>query len=260
MQGFSAEYLAATRRGMWESRAALDVLSLEDRRLVVDVGCGTGVLARVLDEETPGRVLGVDVDRDLLSAAPVEAVQGDALSLPLPDDRADLVVCQALLVNLADPGAALAEFGRVSEDLVAAIEPDNGAVTVESTVPAEERLAARAREHYLAGSPTDPALGAVPDRFRGAGLSAVRTARYEHEQVVAPPYSETALEAARRRATGDQLAGQRERLLAGGMAPAEYEQFRADWRAMGRAVVDRMQAGEYRRREVVPFHLTVGRV
>jgi hypothetical protein len=34
----------------------------------------------------------------------------------------------------------------------------------------------------------------------------------------------------------------------------------SDWRAMGRSVVEQMQAGEYRRAEVVPFHVTVGRV
>lgn len=260
MHRFSAEYLSATRRGMWESREALDPLSLEDRRLVVDVGCGTGALARVLDEETPGRVLGVDRDHGLLADAPVATCRGDARTLPLSAGRADLVACQALLVNLPDPVAALREFARVSSDLVATIEPDNGAVSVESSVPAEERLTARAREHYLAGVPTDATLGAVPGLFREAGLSDVRTSRYEHEQVVAPPYSQAALEAARRRATGDQLATQRDQLLAGGMAPAAYERLRADWREMGRAVVDRMRAGEYRRREVVPFHVTVGRV
>lgn len=245
---------------MWGDREALAPLSLADRQLVVEVGCGSGEFTRVLTAETNGQVMGVDVDRTLLDEAPVETIQGDATALPIATARADLVVCQALLVNLLEPPAALTEFRRVSDDLVAAVEPNNAAVTIESTVSAEERLAARARTHYIAGIATDPTMGAVPDLFREAGLSDVRTRRYEHEQVLEPPYSEAAVAAARRRATGRQLASQREVLLAGGMSPEAYEEFREAWRSMGRTVVQRMDQGTYRRREVVPFHLTVGRV
>jgi SAM-dependent methyltransferase len=247
---------------MWESREALSPLSLADRDLVLDVGCGTGKLSSVLTEESPGTVVGIDRDRHLLreTPTPVSTVQADATELPVRDDAADLVTCQALLINLPDPPLALAEFVRCSSDLVAVIEPDNSAVVVESTVPAESDLSASMREYYIRGVETDVTLGPVPDLFRENGLTDVRTRQYDHERTIEPPYDEAAFEAAKRKATGSRLAEQRDTLLAGGMESEEYDSLRSEWREMGRAVIEAMQAGEYRRREVIPFYVTVGRV
>lgn len=247
---------------MWDdSRDALAPLDLGTRSQVLDVGCGTGELTRVLREETPGRVVGLDADRTLLAHADPPVVQGNALELPFPDDTFDLVVCQALLVNLPDPEAAVAEFRRVSSDLVAAVEPDNAAVSITSTADPEAHLAERARELYLAGSETDAALGAdAASVFEAADLSGVSTRRYDHERRTDPPYTEPAVEAARRKATGEGLASDRETMLAGNVTPEDLDDLREDWRAMGREVIEQMQSGEYHRREVVPFYVTVGRV
>jgi SAM-dependent methyltransferase len=250
---------------MWDdSRAALADLDLPGRTRVLDVGCGTGELTSVLAEEADGDVVGVDADPDLLGTAadvaPVAAA--DATRLPFPDDCFDLVVCQALLINLPDPAAAVAEFARVSSDLVAAVEPDNGAVIVDSTVDAERAVTARAREAFLAGVETDPTLGGAPTAalFGDAGLADVRTSRYDHQHTTEPPYSEADLAGARKKATGEALDEQRPTLLAGPLDEAGYDRLRADWRAMGRTVVEQMGAGEYRRRETIPFYVTVGAV
>jgi len=260
---FDAEYLRETRRGMWsDDREALDVLDVGPSDDVLDVGCGTGALTRVLAEETDGRVVGLDADRDLLraGACDVPVVAGDARSLPFADDSFDLVVCQALLINLPDPEGVVREFARVASDRIAAIEPDNERVAVESTVDAEPRLERRAREAYLAGVETDVALGPVPDLFERTGLGDVRVRRYDHTRTIEPPYGEVALKAARRKATGVGLDDDRATILAGGLAPEEYDDLRADWRAMGRSVVEAMQEGDYRREETVPFFVTVGEV
>jgi SAM-dependent methyltransferase len=160
---FSVEYLERTRAGMWaDSREALGDMDLPGRERVLDVGCGTGELTRVLVEEVEdGEVVGVDADVDLLAVAREYApvVAGDALVLPVAAGAVDLVVCQALLVNLPDPAAALAEFARVSTDFVAAVEPDNAAVTVDSSVDGEADLEGQARAAYLDGVETDAALG-----------------------------------------------------------------------------------------------------
>ncbi|GAB7093788.1 class I SAM-dependent methyltransferase [Halolamina litorea] len=262
MREFTPEYLEHTRRGMWESTAALDALALDDRERVLDVGCGTGELSRVLAAETPGEVIGVDADPRLLAVASEETglptVGGDATRLPFGDGVADLVVCQALLINLPDPAAAVREFARVSEDLVAAIEPNNAAVAVASTVDTEERLEREVREAYLDGVETDVAMGErVPDLFEAAGVDVIDRRTYEHEKLVEPPYSEPALEDAARKASGAGIAEHETELRAAGV---DYDELRARWREMGREVVAAMGEERYRRREVVPFEVTVGRV
>jgi len=276
---FSAEYLEHTRRGMWEDdRDALGGLNLPSRERVLDVGCGTGELTRVLAAETDATgegtdatVIGVDADPELLSVARgaergaeagprIGYLAGDATRLPVGDDAVDLAVCQALLINLPDPTAAVRELARVSSDLVAAVEPDNADVRVASTVDAEERLEREAREAYVAGVETDVALGdRVRDAFDAAGLVDVRTRRYVHEKRTEPPYAEDALRSAARKASGAGLADHRDELVAATSEDA-YDDLRGRWREMGREVVDAIGAGEYERVEYVPFDVTVGRV
>ncbi|GAA0246091.1 class I SAM-dependent methyltransferase [Haladaptatus pallidirubidus] len=263
MREFSADYLERTREGMWESRETLSALELDSRKRVLDVGCGTGELSRVLAEETPGKVVGTDADPRLLSVAQehVSVVTGDAHRLPFPDDSFDLVVCQALLINLPDPRRAVREFARISSDLVAAIEPDNSAVSVESTVPAEGDLSRRARAAYVKGVDTDVALGGEGTReaFEKVGLTDVSTRTHHHAKTVAPPYSARDLEAAEKKAAADALDERRETITKP-LSSGEYERLRAEWREMGRSAIEQMQANEYRRAEVVPFYVTTGRV
>ena len=282
MRRFSAEYLDHTRKGMWEDdREALADLALAGRRRVVDVGCGTGEFTRVLAEEAgpEATVLGVDADTDLLAVArdrvrerasegaegdgPDPAARqflaGDAIRLPVPDGAVDLVACQALLSNLPDPTAAVREFARATGDRVAAVEPNNAAVEVASTVDREADLEREAREAYLDGVGTDVALGdRIRSLFADAGLVDVRTHRYVHEKRRAPPYSEAAREAAARTASGAGLADHREELR-DALSAATYDDLRRRWREMGREIVSAMRDGEYERVELVPFEVTVGR-
>ncbi|WP_440770458.1 class I SAM-dependent methyltransferase [Natronorubrum sp. DTA28] len=272
MREFSESYLERTREGMWDdSREALEPLALETRSRILDVGCGTGELSRVLREEAgdDATVVGCDADLDLLAAAAdrdstgdsIPFVGGDALQLPFPDDTFDLVVCQALLINLPDPAAALEEFARVSTDLVAAVEPDNAAVEIDSSVESEDRLERRARRAYLAGVPTNVALGAdAREAFERAGLEVCETRRYDHVRTVEPPYSEGALLAARRKAIGAGLADDRETMLSGALTESGYDDLRSAWREMGRDVIEQMESREYCREEAVPFFVVVGRV
>ena len=247
---------------MWaDSREALADLTPEACDRILDVGCGTGELTRVCREESGGDVVGLDADAELLASVPGPTVRGDATRLPFADDSFDLVVCQALLINLPDPVAAVREFARVASDRVAAVEPDNGAVTVQSTVDSEPQLARRARRFFLDGVETDVELGAdAADTFEAAGLDVVSTRRYDQTLTVEPPYGERAVRAARRKATGEGLATDRETILTGDTAPEAYDALREQWREMGRDVVSQMQTDDYERRETVPFFVTVGRV
>ena len=262
MRRFDAEYLTHTRRGMWaDSREALSALDLSTRERVLDVGSGTGALTRVLREETPGDVVGVDADPQLLDHVEGPAVVGDAFRLPFPDDTFDLVVCQALLINLPEPVDAVREFARVSRDGVAVIEPDNGSVTVESTVDGESALAGEAREHYLAGIDTDVTLGSdVASVLAEAGLASVEITRYDHARTISPPYDEADVESARRKASGSGIATDRETLLDGGLSTEAYDRLRQRWRQMGRDVIEQMADRTYERTETVPFYVAVGQI
>lgn len=259
MRHFDADYLRETRRGMWDdSRDSLADLDLGNCDRVLDVGCGEGALTRVLREECPGEVIGCDRDERLLAELDGPAVLGDACDLPFADDSVDLVVCQALLINLPDPERAVREFARVASERVACIEPDNGSVTVESTVETESDLARRARDRYLGGVETDVSLGAdAVAVLRNSGLSNVTTRRYDQTLVVEPPYSESDLEAVGRKASGSGLRERRE-TMAG--TEEDLDALRAEWREMGRESVKQIQTGEYRREETVPFYVVVGDV
>jgi SAM-dependent methyltransferase len=262
MRRFDAEYLETTRRGMWEEIGKLADLELGSRERIVDVGCGTGELTCVLARESPAEVVGIDADPSLLAVARghVPVLAGDATRLPLRTDAVDLVTCQALLINLPEPHRVIEEFSRVSSELVCAIEPDNGEVTVESTVESEQVLERRARERYIEGTETDVTLGAGSKQlFEDAGLSDVRTRQYVHEKWVSPPYDRASLESAKQKATGAGIESDRETLTES-LSPEAFDSLRSDWREMGREAIEQMRADEYERVERVPFYVTVGRV
>ena len=265
MREFSPEYLTHTRRGLWaDSRAALTPLSLEDRTRILDVGTGTGEFAQVLETESPGEIICLDIDPELLTIARSNAglmpIIGDATQLPLKSNVVDLVTCQALLSNLPNPVTILRRFARVSSELVAAVEPDNAAVSVTSTVETEAEIERRAREAYIAGVRTDIALGdRLPTAFDKAGLDDVVRRRHYHRRTTEPPYDDTVLKAAARKAHGTALRDHHTELRRE-LSPDAYDTLRRDWRAMGRAVIDQIRDGTYRRAEIIPFDVVVGRV
>jgi SAM-dependent methyltransferase len=91
---------------------------------VVDVACGTGVVARQTAPRvgTAGTVVGVDINPAMLAVArslpapegaPIDWREGSALALPLPDDAFDLALCQAGLQFFPDRLQALREMHRV---------------------------------------------------------------------------------------------------------------------------------------------------
>jgi ubiquinone/menaquinone biosynthesis C-methylase UbiE len=89
---------------------------------VVDVACGTGVVARLAAERVgpTGAVTGVDVNPGMLAVArmvptlgTVDWHEASAESLPFDDARQDVVLCQMGLQFFPDKLAALSEARRV---------------------------------------------------------------------------------------------------------------------------------------------------
>jgi demethylmenaquinone methyltransferase/2-methoxy-6-polyprenyl-1,4-benzoquinol methylase len=97
----------------WRHRT-VRALGLPPGSRVVDVGCGTGDLSRMLAHRGL-RALGVDLSLGMLRAAPSGPVlvQADALRLPVADGAVDGVTSGFALRNVADLDALLAELARV---------------------------------------------------------------------------------------------------------------------------------------------------
>ena len=95
-------------------------VALEPDERVLDVGCGTGIVARTAVGRvgTGGYVAGVDLNEGMLAVARPAAPEvdwrvGDAAALPFEDGRFDAVLCQQALQFMPDPVAALREMRRV---------------------------------------------------------------------------------------------------------------------------------------------------
>ena len=106
------------------SAGLLAAAELHPGERVLDVACGTGVIARRAAELVgpTGSVTGIDLSPDMIDVA--KATEGpagahiewhvaDATSLPLPDARYDVALCQMGLMFMEDRAAALAEMRRV---------------------------------------------------------------------------------------------------------------------------------------------------
>lgn len=91
---------------------------------VIDIGCGTGIVARTVASRVgpSGRVTGVDLNASMLAVAqrksadsvpPIEWLESRAESIPRGDESFDLVLCQQVLQFFPDRQVALREMRRL---------------------------------------------------------------------------------------------------------------------------------------------------
>jgi SAM-dependent methyltransferase len=113
------EFFVPALFGQWPERV-LDSAGIEPGHRVLDVGCGTGILARAAARRVgpTGRVVGVDPNEGMLSVArqspePVEWRTGVAEQLPLGTGSFDRVLSQFAAMFFTDPGSAFGEMVRV---------------------------------------------------------------------------------------------------------------------------------------------------
>jgi SAM-dependent methyltransferase len=101
----------------------VELAGLRSGDRVLDLACGTGVIARrAVDRVLPaGEVTGVDVNSAMLATArqsagddsPIEWREADALELPFPDGSFDAVFCQQGLQFMVPRDGAAREMRRV---------------------------------------------------------------------------------------------------------------------------------------------------
>ena len=111
--------------GLPAAAELLGAAALQPADVVLDVACGTGVIARLAAAAVgaEGSVAGVDVAPEMLevaesvewAGAPIKWRQADAASLPYADESFDVVTCQMGLMFREDRVAALSEMRRVTK-------------------------------------------------------------------------------------------------------------------------------------------------
>lgn len=120
-------YMVPTLFGPW----ATNLIQAADPRpgeRVLDVGCGTGIIARQVASRlgAGGTITGLDLSPNMLAIARTAAAregvaiiewrEGSAEQLPFPESSFDLVLCQFALMFFADKAAALTEMRRVATE------------------------------------------------------------------------------------------------------------------------------------------------
>jgi SAM-dependent methyltransferase len=97
-----------------------DAAGITAGQKVLDVACGTGIVARTAaDMIGAPNVVGVDLNDAMLTVArrvrpDIDWRQGNAGALPLPGQAFDAVLCQMALMFFPERAAALREMGRVA--------------------------------------------------------------------------------------------------------------------------------------------------
>lgn len=170
---------------------------VEPGDVVLDVACGTGIATRLAAAAagSSGRVVGSDLNQGMIrysrqvSAAEWPEIVWDeasALDLPYQDGSFDRVICQQGVQFFPDPGAGLAEMGRLTRT--------GGSVAVTvwselSTSPYFEALVEMLIDHAHL-DPSELAFTATEDEivewFHAAGLS-VPTVELVEAEVELPP-------------------------------------------------------------------------
>jgi SAM-dependent methyltransferase len=120
---------------------------------VLDVACGTGVVARLAKERvgTTGTVAGLDFNPGMLAVArsvtppglTIEWYEASAEAMPLPDEAFDVVLSQMGLQFVSDKPAALREMQRVL------VPGGRLALNVPGPIPPLFAILAEALEHHI---------------------------------------------------------------------------------------------------------------
>jgi ubiquinone/menaquinone biosynthesis C-methylase UbiE len=137
-------------------------VNLRSAQRILDVGCGTGVIAEELKEKSNAKITAIDIDEQMIAIAKdningVQFLVEDAYKLPMKDNYYDVVVCQYLFLWLVNPEKAIKEMVRVCRKggyVVALAEPDYG-----GWIEYPEMDLGKKHIRYLEREGADPEMG-----------------------------------------------------------------------------------------------------
>ena len=112
-------------------------VGMKDASMILDVGCGSGIVTRDIAHLTTGNVVGIDESKDMISVAQnvlepyrnVHLQVGRAEHLPFSDNVFDVTTCNLLLMWAHHPAEVVKEMARVTKKggkVLASLEPDYG--------------------------------------------------------------------------------------------------------------------------------------
>lgn len=138
----------------------LELMGLKKGMRVLDAGCGTGAITRMIARMVaPGEVHGRDIDPVFIEAAKKFAEEedftniqfdlGNIDNLEFDDDSFDAAYCRLVLMHVKDPVVSVGELRRVttSGGLIAASDNDDGGVIVYPPIPAAMKAWSKYGEH-----------------------------------------------------------------------------------------------------------------
>ena len=260
IDAFTSPTLKHLRESWWDddfTEFLRETLRPRPGNRVLDVGCGEGLAEVSLGHLhiSQLRQIGIDLVPSKVARARQETAShnqrawfaaADACRLPFAGGAFDALYCVAVLQHIRDVTAAVREFARVTArgGRIVAVEPDNSARYVFSSVPSGMRAFELAGKFFRAtssarGDTTDHAIGpALPRMFTTNGIEpiAVRLFPVSHAQLGAPP---AATWAERRRAAAAALAAAPEQARRVGQAYVEaLAAYEAEATSAGTAFVE----------------------
>jgi ubiquinone/menaquinone biosynthesis C-methylase UbiE len=149
-------------------------VKLVNAKRILDVGCGTGVIAEELKKKSNAKVTAIDIDENMIqlgkvNVSDVQFLVEDAEKMPFKNNYFDVVVSQYLFLWLSNPEQVLEEMVRVCKKggyVIALAEPDYG-----GWIEYPELGLGKKHIHYLERENADPIMGRkILHMFEKAGL------------------------------------------------------------------------------------------
>jgi ubiquinone/menaquinone biosynthesis C-methylase UbiE len=189
----------------------LDAMQINDQEAVLDLGCGTGLAARVIARQPDfeGKVTGIDLSQFLVMmanrlaeseglAGQTDFLAGDAHNLHFEDGSFHAAVAHTLLSHVEDPPAVLHEAARVLKPggLLGIFDGDYASLTFGQADAAKGARFDNALKNAVVTNPR--VMRQVPRLLHAAGFELVHVFPYTLTEAGKANFWLSAIEAYRR--------------------------------------------------------------